>query len=99
MLGSRTNAPLYTSMFFSRSDPETEMETHERRLALAFNADQSSRVLGEASPLDSPASSGGGELSRESMQNNSMKHVRKGTAWIREGSTMSWFSAKRRLTS
>lgn len=98
MLGSRTNAPLYTSMFLSRSDPEAEMETHERRLALAFNVDQSSRVLSEASPLDSPASSGGSESNRESMQSNRMKHVWKDTAWTREGSTMSWFGAKWRLT-
>ncbi|KAF2636462.1 WD40 repeat-like protein [Massarina eburnea CBS 473.64] len=54
MLGSGTHAPLYTSMFLGRSDPEAELEAYERRLALALDIDQSDRIL-EHTP--SPSSS------------------------------------------
>lgn len=45
ILGSGTNAPLYTSMFLSRSDPDAEQEAYERRVALALEIDQMNRVL------------------------------------------------------
>jgi hypothetical protein len=45
VLGSGTNAPLFTSSFFDRADPEAELETYERRLALALEINQSDRVL------------------------------------------------------
>jgi hypothetical protein len=45
VLGSGTNAPLFTSSFFDRADPEAELEAYERRLALALEIDQSDRVL------------------------------------------------------
>lgn len=45
MLGSGTNAPLYTSTLLNRADPEAELEAYERRLALALEVDQTERVL------------------------------------------------------
>ncbi|KAF1929238.1 WD40 repeat-like protein [Didymella exigua CBS 183.55] len=52
MLGSGTIAPLYTSTFLNRADPEAELEAYERRLALALGVDQTERVLCH-SPLPS----------------------------------------------
>jgi hypothetical protein len=45
VLGSGTNAPLFTSSFFNRADPEAELEAYERRLALALEIKQRDRVL------------------------------------------------------
>lgn len=53
MLGSGTNAPLYTSKFLNRADPEAEFEAYERRLALALEVDQTKRVLLHSSLLSS----------------------------------------------
>ncbi|KZM21477.1 hypothetical protein ST47_g7406 [Ascochyta rabiei] len=50
MLGSRTTAPLYTSTFLSRADPEAELEAYERRLALALDVDQTARILRHTPP-------------------------------------------------
>jgi hypothetical protein len=50
MLGTGTNAPLYTSTFLNRADPEAELEAYERRLALALDVDQADRVLQHSSP-------------------------------------------------
>jgi hypothetical protein len=57
MLGSGTNAPLYTSTFLNRADPEAEFEAYERRLALALEVDQTERVLHHSSlPSSRPGS-------------------------------------------
>ena len=48
---SGTNAPLYSSQFLSGPDPATDLDVHERRLALALDIDQSSKIL---SPPSSP---------------------------------------------
>lgn len=54
MLGSGTNAPLYTSTFLDRADPEAELQVYERRLALALEIDQTERVLQHSSITLSP---------------------------------------------
>lgn len=46
VLGSGTNAPLFTAPFLTRNDTSGELDLFERRLALAFDIDQSSRVVG-----------------------------------------------------
>jgi hypothetical protein len=57
MLGSGTIAPLYTSTFLNRADPEAELEAYERRLALALEVDQTERVLHHSSlPSSRPGS-------------------------------------------
>ncbi|KAJ9623437.1 hypothetical protein H2203_005697 [Taxawa tesnikishii (nom. ined.)] len=53
---SGTNAPMYTTAFFEHNEPSHGQEAYERRLALAFEIDQASRVLASSAP-DSPASS------------------------------------------
>jgi hypothetical protein len=79
MLGPGTNAPLYTSSFLERADPEAELDAYERRLALAFDVDQSERILQHSlSPLtiqstehcDSPVYA---------------KHTWRDCAWIKDG--------------
>jgi hypothetical protein len=94
LLGSGTNAPLYTSMFLSRSDPEAELETHEQRLALAFDVDQSNKVLsiGSASPVGSPSSSSNDSKPESSRGARNSKHVWHDSAWTKEGSTSRLFS-------
>jgi hypothetical protein len=81
MLGSGTNAPLYTSMFLSRSDPEAELEVYERRLALALDVDQTDRVL-RHTRADNPVTA---SLSRQSLPDTRMKHVWKDSAWTKDG--------------
>lgn len=51
LLGSGTNAPMYNSQFLDRDTPDRDLIRHERRLALALDIDQASRILGgSASP-------------------------------------------------
>jgi hypothetical protein len=85
MLGSGTNAPLYTSMFLSRSDPEAELEAYERRLALAFDVDQTDRILEHSTP---PSSLVGAILSNgASPPGSQTKHVWKDNTWVKDGIT------------
>jgi meiosis-specific APC/C activator protein AMA1 len=53
LLGSGTNAPLYTTTFTIRPKAEESMDRHESRLAAALDIDRVSRVLEcrELSPL------------------------------------------------
>lgn len=80
MLGSGTNAPLYTSTFLNRADPEAESEAYERRLALALEVDQTERVLHHSAlPSSRPGS----------RQQNTPPHkllVWRDGAWIQDGS-------------
>jgi hypothetical protein len=85
LLASGTNAPLYSANFLARVSTSTQLEVHERRLALALDLDTSSRVLkfqnSSPSSTASPASSNSagtadGEGSR----------VWKDSRWIQEGS-------------
>lgn len=46
LLGSGTNAPLHTARFLTKTDALRELEVYERRLALAFEVDQTTRILG-----------------------------------------------------
>jgi hypothetical protein len=70
MLGTGTNAPLYTSSFLERADPEAELDAYERRLALAFDIDQSERILQHSpSPSTTPYA----------------KHIWCDCAWIKDG--------------
>lgn len=44
-VGSGTNAPMYTSKFLANETPDLDMDRFERRLALACDIDQASRVF------------------------------------------------------
>lgn len=85
MLGSGTNAPLYTSMFLSRSDPEAELEAYERRLALAFDVDQTDRILEHSISPNSPVV--GNSSIATSCPGSHTKHVWKDNAWAIDGVT------------
>jgi hypothetical protein len=88
MLGSGTNAPLYTSMFLSRSDPDAELETYERRLALAFDVDQFNKVLdSSSSPSGSNTPSPAQSRPGSSASKIKPKHVWRDSEWVKEGST------------
>ena len=45
LLASGTTAPLHTAAFLDQATPDDKVLAHERRLALALNIDQASRVL------------------------------------------------------
>jgi hypothetical protein len=83
VLGSGTNAPLYTSMFLNRADPDAELEAYGRRLALAFDIDQADRILTHSSPLSvpSPTKSNNPGVCTGSPS----RHVWKDSSWTKDG--------------
>ncbi|KAF2089904.1 WD40 repeat-like protein [Saccharata proteae CBS 121410] len=90
MISSGTNAPLYTSMFLAQSDPASEMDAHQGRLAVALDIDRTSRVLGH---FDSPNSSGFSPSTASTgsvspIHDNSRAPTWINTAWTREGVTI-----------
>jgi hypothetical protein len=87
MLGSGTNAPLYTSTFLNRADPEAELEAYERRLALAMDVDQADRIL-QHSPTPSTSHS----MKSRTVASH-MKHTWRDSAWIKDGVTSRLSSA------
>ncbi len=83
LIGSGTNAPLYTTSF--SAGPKTDIEDrHEGRLAEALEIDRASRVLEfrEPSALKSATISKGNEL---------QKTLWSGTQWILGGPNKSIF--------
>jgi hypothetical protein len=81
---SGSNAPLYTANFFGNSDPVTDNNMHERRLALALDVDTSTRML-SPSPVRSPSASP--DNSADYGFSTSQRLVWKNSEWIKEGST------------
>jgi hypothetical protein len=78
MLGSGTNAPLYTSSFLNRADPEAELEAYERRLALALDVDQADRILQHSPVPPAQNANHGGALLH-------VKHTWRDGAWVKDG--------------
>ncbi|KAF2105327.1 WD40-repeat-containing domain protein, partial [Lophiotrema nucula] len=85
MLGSGTNAPLYTSMFLNGSDPEAELEAYERRLALALDVDQAERVLEHSAP-STPSAAGSNSCSPP--HQSTAKHLWRDNVWTKDGAAM-----------
>jgi hypothetical protein len=81
MLGSGTNAPLYTSTFLNRADPDAELEAYERRLALAMDVDQADRILQHSPTVSRSHSTKSGAVASH------MKHTWRDSAWIKDGVT------------
>ena len=79
MLGSSTIAPLYTSVFLDRADPEAELEAYERRLALALEVDQIDRVLPHSA---SPSPRAG---TRQINMRSNAPHIWRDSAWNQDG--------------
>jgi len=92
LLGSGTNAPLYTSNFFQRTDPLSELDLHEKRLALALDIDQASRILEmpllPSSPCSPPVSLAN-SLSRAPLPEVQSAIVWRDSEWVKDGSTIS----------
>lgn len=82
MLNSGTNAPLYFSRFFARSDSEGEAETHEQRLALAANIDLSGRTV-----LHSPGQTQTNPSRAPRMLLENQETIWMDGEWIKKGST------------
>lgn len=84
MLGTGTSAPLYTSSFLDRADPEAELEAYEQRLALALGVDQRSRVLQHSPALDS-------RIEIDTCTPSPGKHRWRDNAWIKDDVSSRWF--------
>ncbi|KAL5388591.1 hypothetical protein PMIN06_004274 [Paraphaeosphaeria minitans] len=86
LLGTGTNAPLYTSMFLGRSDPDAELEAYERRVALALDIDQVNRVLNHSTPSSSPNTMG----SRETPPSAGRTvHIWRDNSWVKHSNSPS----------
>jgi hypothetical protein len=85
---SRSNAPLYSANFFSDTDPISERDTHERRLALALDLDTSARLMSTAS-FSSASPSSVDAASDPVSASSSGNLVWQNNEWDREGSTIS----------
>jgi hypothetical protein len=81
MLGTGTNAPLYTSTFLSRADPEAELEAYERRLALALEVDQTDRILQHSSLAAAVRNPIHGDVTTNA------GHIWRDGTWIKDGVT------------
>jgi hypothetical protein len=88
LLGSGTNAPLYTSMFLSRSDPDAELEAYERRVALALDIDQVNRVLDHSTPSGSPDTA---DSRNTPSSAGRAVHVWRDNSWTRASNSARWF--------
>lgn len=84
LLGSGTNAPLYTTTFSARPKAEEDSEQHERRLAEALGLDRVARVLEFRD--DSPK-----RLNSASKRDT--KTVWMGTEWITHGTQHSKYTS------
>lgn len=82
MLGSGTVAPLYTSSFLNRADPQAELEAYERRLAFALDINQLSRIL-----LHVPQHAASSQWSSCSRSKPRAYHVWRDCAWTRDSSS------------
>jgi hypothetical protein len=95
LLASGTNAPLYSSKFLARIDSSSELEVHERRLALALDLDPSSRILSHLASDSSQQISPTKSDSPSSLDQRSHKNVKsrvwKNNEWVREGSVARLF--------
>jgi hypothetical protein len=83
---SGSNSPLYSANFFGSSDPITDREMHERRLALALDIDTSIRML---SPSPMRSSSGSPNNSSDHGNSISRRLVWKDNEWTKVGSVSS----------
>jgi hypothetical protein len=82
MLGSGTNAPLYTSMFLNRSDPEAELEAYEQRLAIALDVDRTDRILHYHPSMSNSVSR---SSSSPPTLDSCTKHIWRDNAWTKDG--------------
>jgi hypothetical protein len=80
-LASGTNAPMHSANFLCRSDPVSERDVHERRLAMALDVDTSARIMTPGSFSSANSSIDSGYLST-----SPGRTVWKDNEWTKEGS-------------
>lgn len=91
-LSSGTNAPMYTSQFLQGDSRDQDLDTHERRLAAAFDIDQTSRVLGPpASPEAFRSQSIGRGTKRKWNDGQGARTIWKDSAWVKDGALIRKF--------
>ena len=99
LLGSGTNAPMYSSRFLESNTPDRDLEKHEGRLALALDFDQASRVFEFSSPSSSDPSantssrsaSGGSSRGRCERDTADPRVIWRDNEWSKDGSpTRKW---------
>lgn len=95
MLGRGTNAPLYTSIFLSRADPEAELEAYEQRIALALDIDQTDRVLEHSTASNNLFTASSSSTPSPAGRT---KHVWKDNAWTKVDGVARLFRLPRFLT-
>ena len=88
LLRRGTNAPLYGNLFTSRADAASVLNTHERRIALAANLDQSRRVIAVNNSLGDSA-----QIVATSQFPVAEKTVWRNNEWAVEGSIKRMFSS------
>lgn len=93
VLGSGTNAPMYTSRFFERNTPDQDRGRLKGRLAVALDIDQASRVLNHS---QSPDRSRGTKVSPGNSSSKSKQReprtVWRDGQWVREGAVPGKYS-------
>ena len=94
LLGSGTNAPMYTSRFFESNTPDQDRGRLEGRLAAALNIDQANRVFNHS---QSPDRSRGTKINIGGSPSRS-KHLEQRTIW-KDGQWIREESASRKSTN
>ncbi|KAL9030629.1 MAG: hypothetical protein Q9196_001265 [Gyalolechia fulgens] len=82
LLGSGTNAPLYTAKFLEKDAPEEGIDTYENRLAIALDIDRTRRTLDFTRPQSRPRQVSGTKRKRtDFVERTQWKYGE----WTREG--------------
>ena len=88
MVGSGTNAPLYTASFsVARPKAQEDLENHEGRLAEALELDRNARVLEFRDPCFSPPKPP--TIGRTKCSELDSRTVWDGTEWVMDGADLS----------
>ena len=94
VLGSGTNAPMYTSRFFEVNTPDQDRGRLEGRLAAALNIDQANRIFNHS---QSPDRSRGTKIKNGGSPSRS-KHLEQRTTW-KDGQWIREESVSRKSTN
>ncbi|KAL9609320.1 MAG: hypothetical protein Q9167_005907 [Letrouitia subvulpina] len=84
LVGSRTNAPLYTARFAESDTTEDDLERYESRLAAALDIDRSRRMLDLSRSPEQDSSPGSDRMKRKLSQIQTKTRWKHGQ-WLREG--------------
>ena len=93
LIGSGTNAPLYTSRFLEGETPDQDLERLEGRLAIALEIDQTNRVLDiPASPARRRYAGTESVTSKRKYPFIDLRTRWKGGVWVQEGKSSCEFA-------